>query len=154
VGLTVFAAHVLTIPYLQIAGGLAVLWIALKVLIDASGEASATVSPKDFWQAIWYIMVADLTMSIDNILAIAGASRGDYRLIVFGLAVSIPFVVFSSDLLSRLMDRFPALIYIGAGLLGKVGGDMILTDPFVVQTWHPTPLFRYLVSGALVLAVI
>ena len=154
VGLTVFAAHVLTIPYLQIAGGLAVLWIALKVLIDASGEPSATVSPKDFLQAIWYIMVADLTMSIDNILAIAGASKGDYRLILFGLAVSIPFVVFSSDLLSRLMDRFPALIYIGAGLLGKVGGDMILTDPFVVQTWHPTPLFRYVVSGALVLAVI
>ena len=154
VGLTVVAAHVLTIPYLQIAGGLAVLWIALKVLIDASGEPSATVSPKAFLQAIWYIMVADLTMSIDNILAIAGASKGDYRLILFGLAVSIPFVVFSSDLLSRLMDRFPALIYIGAGLLGKVGGDMILTDPFVVQTWHPTPLFRYVVSGALVLAVI
>jgi YjbE family integral membrane protein len=154
VALTVVAAHILTIPYLQIAGGLAVLWIALKVLIDASGEPSATVSPKDFLQAIWYIMVADLTMSIDNILAIAGASKGDYRLILFGLAVSIPFVVFSSDLLSRLMDRFPALIYIGAGLLGKVGGDMILTDPFVVQTWHPTPLFRYAVSGALVLAVI
>uniref|UniRef100_Q01N97 Integral membrane protein TerC n=1 Tax=Solibacter usitatus (strain Ellin6076) TaxID=234267 RepID=Q01N97_SOLUE len=154
VGLTVVAAHVLTIHYLQIAGGLAILWIALKVLIDASGEPSATVSPKHFWQAIWYIMIADLTMSIDNILAIAGASRGDYRLILFGLAVSIPFVVFSSDLLSRLMDRFPVLIYIGAGLLGKVGGDMILTDPFVVETWHPTPLFRYLVDAALVVAVI
>jgi len=154
IGLTVVAAHVLTIHYLQIAGGLAILWIALKVLIDASGEPDATVSPKHFWQAIWYIMVADLTMSIDNILAIAGASRGDYRLIVFGLAVSIPFVVFSSNLLSRLMDRFPALIYIGAGLLGKVGGDMILTDPFVVERWRPTALFRYVVDGVLVLAVI
>ena len=80
--------------------------------------------------------------------------EGHFWLIVFGLAVSIPFVVFSSNLLSRLMDRFPALIYIGAGILGKVGGDMILTDPFVVQTWHPTDLVRYCVEGVLVVAVI
>ena len=75
VGLTAVAAHLLTIHYLQIAGGLAILWIAVKVLIDASGETESAASPKSFWQAIWFIMVADLTMSIDNILAIAGASR-------------------------------------------------------------------------------
>jgi YjbE family integral membrane protein len=154
VGLTAVAAQILTIHYLQIAGGLAILWIAVKVLIDASGEPEATPSPKSFWQAIWFIMVADVTMSIDNILAIAGASKGHFWLIVFGLAVSIPFVVLSSNLLSRLMDRFPALIYIGAGILGKVGGDMIMTDPFVVQTWHPTDLVRYCVEGVLVVAVI
>jgi YjbE family integral membrane protein len=154
IGLTTVAAHVLTIEYLQIAGGLAILWIALRVLIDASGEPEAKGAPTRFWQAIWYIMIADLTMSIDNILAIAGASKGDFRLIVFGLAVSIPFVVFSSDLLSRLMDRFPALIYVGAGLLGKVGGEMILTDPYVVRTWHPEALVRYCVEGGLVIAVI
>lgn len=154
VGLTAVAAHLLTIHYLQVAGGLAILWIAVKVLIDASGDAETQAQPKSFWQAIWFIMVADLTMSIDNILAIAGASRGHFWLIVFGLAVSIPFVVFSSDLLSRLMDRYPALIYIGAGILGKVGGDMIMTDPFVVQTWHPTDLLRYCVEGVLVILVI
>jgi YjbE family integral membrane protein len=154
IGLTTVAAHILTIPYLQIAGGLAILWIALKVLIDASAAPEAAPRTTHFWQAIWYIVVADLTMSIDNILAIAGASKGDFWLIVFGLAVSIPFVVFSSDLLSRLMDRFPALIYIGAGILGKVGGEMILTDPFVVRTWHPSELVRYSVEGVLVVAVI
>jgi YjbE family integral membrane protein len=154
IGLTTIAAHVLTIHYLQIAGGLAILWIALKVMLDASGEPEAAHAPKHFWQAIWYIMIADLTMSIDNVLAIAGASKGDFRLIVFGLAVSIPFVVFSSNLLSRMMDRFPALIYVGSGLLAKVGGEMIMTDPFVIQTWHPTTLFRYCVEGVLVVAII
>jgi YjbE family integral membrane protein len=154
VGLTAIAAQLLTIHYLQIAGGLAILWIALKVLIDASAEPEDVPGPKSFWQAVWFIMVADVTMSIDNILAIAGASRGHFWLIVFGLALSIPFVVFSSNLLSRLMDRFPALIYIGAGILAKVGGDMIMTDPFVVKTWHPSDLLRYCVEGVLVALVI
>ena len=76
-------------------------------------------------------------MSTDNVLAIAGASKGNFWLIAFGLAVSIPFVVLSSTLLSKLMDRFPALLYLGAGILGKVGGEMILTDPFVVRTLAP-----------------
>jgi YjbE family integral membrane protein len=154
IGLTTVAAHILEIPYLQIAGGLAILWIALKVLIDASGEPEEGSRPKSFWQAIRFIVIADLMMSIDNILAIAGASKGDFWLIVFGLAVSIPFVVFSSNLLSRLMDRFPALIYIGAGILGRVGGDMILTDRFVVKLWHPSNLVRYSIEGVVVVAVI
>ncbi len=152
--LTAVAAQLLTIPYLQIAGGLLILWIAVKVLIDASTLPDDTPAPMRFMQAIWYIVVADITMSTDNVLAIAGASKGNFWLIAFGLAVSIPFVVLSSNLLSKLMDRFPALIYLGAGILGKVGGEMILTDPFVVRTWHPGDVVRYAVEGALVIAVI
>ena len=121
VALTAVAARLLTVPYLQIAGGLLILWIALKVLIDASTPPDQALAPKRFWQAIWYIVVADLTMSTDNVLAIAGASQGNFWLIAFGLAVSIPFVVLSSNLLSKLMDRFPALIYLGAGILGQGG---------------------------------
>ena len=154
IGLTAVAAHLLTIPYLQIAGGLAILWIAVKVLIDASAPPEVEPGAPRFWQAVRYIVVADLTMSIDNILAIAGASKGNFWLIAFGLAVSIPFIVLSSDLLSRLMDRYPALIYIGAGILGRVGGDMILTDPFVIQTWRPTTQMRYSIEAALVVSVI
>jgi YjbE family integral membrane protein len=154
VALTAVAARLLTIPYLQIAGGLLILWIALKVLIDASTPPDAVRAPKRFWQAIWYIVVADLTMSTDNVLAIAGVSKGNFWLIAFGLAVSIPFVVLSSTLLSRLMDRFPALIYLGAGILGQVAGDMILTDPLVVRIWHPADVVRYAVEAALVVAVI
>ena len=154
VALTVVAARLLTIPYLQIAGGLLILWIAVKVLIDASAPPGAVPSPTRFWQAIWYILVADVTMSTDNVLAIAGASKGNFWLIAFGLALSIPFVVFSSNLLSKLMDRFPALIYLGAGILGQVGGDMILTDPFTVRLCHPGSVARYAVEAALVLAVL
>jgi YjbE family integral membrane protein len=154
VALTVVAARLLTIPYLQIAGGLLILWIAVKVLIDASTPPEAAPSPTRFWQAIWYIVVADLTMSTDNVLAIAGASKGNFWLIAFGLALSIPFIVFSSNLLSKLMDRFPALIYLGAGILGQVGGDMILTDPFTVRRCHPGEVVRYAVEAALVLAVL
>lgn len=154
VALTTVAARLLTVPYLQIAGGLLILWIALKVLTDASTPPDAALAPKRFWQAIWYIVVADLTMSTDNVLAIAGASKGNFWLIAFGLAVSIPFVVLSSNLLSKLMDRFPALIYLGAGILGRVGGEMILTDPFVVRLWHPGNVVRYAVEAALAIAVI
>jgi YjbE family integral membrane protein len=152
--LTVVAARLLTIPYLQIVGGLLILWIALKVLIDASVPPDAAPAPMRFWQAIWYIVVADITMSTDNVLAIAGASKGNFWLIAFGLAVSIPFIVLSSNLLSKLMDRFPALIYLGAGILGKVGGEMILTDALVVRMWNPGNVVRWGVEGALVIAVI
>ena len=154
VALTSVAARLLEIDYLQIAGGLLILWIALKVLIDASTPPDRTPAPKHFWQAIWYIVVADLTMSTDNVLAIAGASKGNFWLIAFGLAVSIPFIVLSSTLLSKLMDRFPVLLYLGAGILGKVGGDMILTDPIVERLWHPGDMVRYAVQAALVIAVI
>jgi YjbE family integral membrane protein len=154
VALTTVAASLLTIPYLQIAGGLLVLWIALKVLIDASTPPDQALAPGRFWQAIWYIVVADITMSTDNVLAIAGASKGNFWLIAFGLAVSIPFIVLSSNLLSKLMDRFPALIYLGAGILARVAGDMILTDPLVTRVWNPGDLARYAIEAALVVAVI
>ncbi len=154
IGLTVVAARLLEIEYLKLGGGLLILWIAFKVLKDASAPPDSTPAPNRFWQAIWYIVVADLTMSTDNILAIAGASNGNFWLITFGLALSIPFVVFSSNLLSKVMDRFPAAIYLGAGLLGEVGGEMILTDPFITRTLHPSEIVRYAIEGVLVLGFI
>jgi len=154
VGLTTVAARLLTVPYLQLAGGLLILWIALKVLIDVSTPPDQAPAPRRVWAAIWYVVLADVTMSTDNILAIAGASKGEFWLILFGLAVSIPFVVLSSNLLANLMDRFPVLIYLGAGILGKVGGEMILTDPLVAQAWNPTEAVRYAVEGALALTLI
>ena len=154
VGLTAIAARLLEVPYLQIAGGILILWIALKVLIDASAPPETAPAPKRFWEAIWYIVVADLTMSTDNILAVAAASHGNFWLIAFGLGLSIPFIVLSSNLLSKLMDRFPALIYVGAGILGQVAAEMILTDPVVVKLWQPTDLARYGVQAAVVAAVL
>jgi len=154
VGLTFVAAQLLNVPFLKLAGGLFVLWIAGKVLIDASDPPDSVSAPKRLMLAIWYIVFADLTMSTDNIVAIAGASHADLRLMVFGLCLSIPFVVFSANLLAKLMDRYPALIYLGAGILGQVGGEMILTDNFIVHRLHPSDTVRYVIEGVLVLVLI
>jgi YjbE family integral membrane protein len=154
VALTYLAARLLQIPYLQLGGGLFILWIAVKVLRDASDPPEAAPASRRLLQAIWYVVFADLTMSTDNILAIAGASNGSFLLIFFGLCVSIPFVVFSSNLLADLMNRYPATIYLGAGILGKVGGDMLLRDPFVAGLLHPTDPARYAVDAALIVAIL
>ncbi len=154
VALTALAARLLTIRYVQLVGGLLILWIALKVFVDASDPPDAAPEPKRLAQAIWYIVAADVTMSLDNILAIAGASKGHVGLIVFGLTLSIPLVVSTANLLSSLMDRYPVLIYIGAGILGRVGGEMILTDPFTAGQFSPAPWLRYSIEGALAVTVI
>ena len=154
IALTIFAARLLSIRYVQLAGGLFIVWIAVKVLVDASDPPDSAPAPKRLLQAIWYVVFADLTMSTDNILAIAGASKGSVPLIVFGLAVSIPFVVFASNLLADLMNRYPATIYLGGAILGQVGGEMILKDPFVVGILHPSDTLRYVVEGILIVAVV
>jgi YjbE family integral membrane protein len=146
--LTMVAARLLTVRYIQVAGGILVLWIAIKVLRDASEPPDAAPTAKRFWQAIRYIVVADVTMSTDNILAIAGASHGSNALIVFGLCVSVPFVVMSSNLLSRLMDRYPSTMYVGAAILGRVGADMILSDPATTAFFHPAASVRRLIEVA------
>lgn len=152
--LTVVAAKLLTLPYLRLAGGLLVLWIAFKVLVDVSDPEERTAAPHHFLQAIWQITAADVTMSTDNILAVAGASNGHFGLIVFGLVLSIPFVIFSSNLLSKLMDRFPILIYVGVAILGAVAGNMIAGDPFVTQRISLSTPVRYAVDGVLIVAVL
>ena len=154
VGLTYFASRLLSVRYLELAGGLFILWIAVKVLRDACEPPEAAPSAKRLLEAIWYVVFADLTMSTDNILAIAGASHGDFWLIGFGLALSIPFVVFSSNLLADLMNRYPWMVYLGAGVLGKVGGDMIFADPFSRQLFAPSDTLRYSVDAILVAALI
>jgi YjbE family integral membrane protein len=154
VALTAFASRLLTLEYIELAGGLFVLWIALKVLVDASDPPDAAPSPKRLLKAISVIVWADLTMSVDNILSIAGAAHGHIGLIAFGLALSIPFVIFSSNLLADLMDRFPITVYLGVAILGKVGGDMMLEDRFILRTVHPTDITRYAVDGVLIAALL
>ncbi len=137
-GLTVVTTQLLAIPYLKLIGGVLILWIAFKLLRQGeadhgSGKGGATT----VWQAVWMIIIADLTMSLDNVMAVGGAARGSYALIIFGLALSIPLVVFGSNLISKLMARYQIIIFIGAAILGKVGGEMILTDTFVAANMLP-----------------
>jgi YjbE family integral membrane protein len=150
VALTIVAAQLLTLEFIKLAGGVLIVWIAWKVLADASSEDAAAARPHSLLQAIWYITLADLTMSTDNILAIAAASKGSSALIIFGLCLSIPFVVSASNLLAILMDRYPLTIYLGAAILGRVAGDMIVTDPFISRTLHPPAVAAYILEAVLV----
>lgn len=134
IGITFFAAQLLQMQFIKLVGGLAILWIAVKLLAEGTGEEGGREA-SSMWQAMWVILVADITMSTDNILAVAGASKGSLFLLIFGLGLSIPFVVFTSRLLSTLMDRYPIILYIGSAVLGRVGAEMIVTDPWVEKTF-------------------
>ena len=154
VALTALAASLLRLPYLQLAGGLFVLWIGWKVLGRAGDAPDRVPASRRLRQAVWYVTVADLSMSVDNILAIAGASKGDLGLLIFGLGLSIPLVVFASSLLVKLMNHFPALIYLGVAILGIVAGEMVMADPAVVRWLHPTDTLRYAVDAVLALGLV
>jgi YjbE family integral membrane protein len=154
IGVTFLAAKLLEVEYVQFAGGAFVVWIAVKVLRDARSQESAPVPPGELWRAIGSIVAADLTMSTDNILAVAGASKGNIWLIVFGLALSIPLVISSSAFLASIMDRYPVTMYVGVAILGRVAGEMILGDPLVRGLLHPSEALRYGVELALMVAIV
>jgi YjbE family integral membrane protein len=130
--LTYFAVTLLTLPYLKIVGGVALLWIGVKLIAeeeegDGEGEAKVAASDK-LMAAVRTVIVADLVMSIDNVLGVAAAAKGSLVLLVFGLVVSIPLVIAGSQIIMRLIERFPVLILAGGGLLGWVAGEMIVED--------------------------
>jgi YjbE family integral membrane protein len=130
--LTFFVAQLLILSYVKLAGGILILWVAVKLFIEGAPEEEGERKATTLWQAIKIIVIADITMSLDNMLAVGGASHGNMFLLLFGLGLSIPFIVLTSNLLSMLMDKYPVIITIGAAILGKVGGEMIITDPFTV----------------------
>jgi YjbE family integral membrane protein len=144
--LTFFAGELLTFDYVQFLGGVLILWIAVKLIAEAVEEAEGLVPAVSLWHATWLILIADLTMSTDNVLAIAGIAKGNLGLLVFGLGLSIAFVVFASDILARIMDRYRAVIYVGGGILGRVGGDMMLSDPWVRRWLKPSHLLEIAVQ--------
>ena len=129
--LTFFIAQLLEVSYVKLVGGALILWIAVQLFEGSDEELKGEAA--SMWQALKLILIADLTMSLDNMLAVAAASHGNMFLLIFGLGVSIPLVVFTSNLLSVLMDKYPIIVVVGAAILGKVGGEMMITDPFVVK---------------------
>ena len=130
-----FALTLLTIPYLKLVGAVLLVWIGVKLLAPDEDDDHANIQASDkLWAAVKTVIVADLVMSVDNVIAIAGAAEGaggDHKmpLVIFGLLVSIPIIVWGSQLVIKLMDRFPAIITIGGMLLGWIAGTMAVTDP-------------------------
>ena len=152
--LTFFVAQMLKVSFIKLAGGVLILWIALKLFIEGAPEQGSGKEAANIWQAVKIIVIADITMALDNMLAVGGASHGNLFLLLFGLGLSIPFIVFTSNLLSMLMDRYPVIIYAGAAILGKVGGEMIITDPFVDGLLAPGRFFIYGVEAFFAAGVI
>jgi len=125
--LTLFAVALLMLPWLKIVGSLLLFWIGVKLLIPEEGDDDIPASDQLF-AAIKTILVADLVMSLDNVIAVAAAAGGSVVLLILGLAISIPLVIFGATLLLKLMERFPVIITVGGGLIGWVAGEMLVTD--------------------------
>jgi len=151
--LTFVAAEMLKIPLLKFIGGCLIAWIAVKLFSQESHDENIE-NAANLWQAVKIITIADIIMSTDNVLAIAGASKGNMFLLIFGLGTSIPLVVGTSTLLAMLMDRYPVIVYIGAAILGKVAGELIITDPVIAKKLQPSHLTEYLVEAAFAVAVV
>ncbi len=131
--LTLFAVALLTLPWLKIIGSLLLFWIGVKLLVPEDDDAEIEASDQ-LLSAIKTILVADLVMSLDNVIAVAAAAGGSVLLLILGLAISIPLVIFGATLLLKLMERFPVIITIGGALIGWVAGEMLVTDP-ALEGW-------------------
>jgi YjbE family integral membrane protein len=128
---TFLVSQLLNMSFVKLVGGLVIFWIAVKLLTEGTKDESHVKEASSLWQALWVIIVADLSMGIDNMLAVGAASHGNLFLLLFGLLLSIPMVVLLSTWLSAIMDRYPIILWIGAAVLGKVGAQMMVTDPWV-----------------------
>jgi YjbE family integral membrane protein len=131
--LTIVAVEMLKWPYLKLIGAVLLLWIAVKLLMPEHSEEDGISASDNLMSAVKTILIADLVMSLDNVIAVAAAAKGSLTLLILGLAISIPLVVFGSTLLLKLMGRFPVIITIGAALLGWVAGEMAITDPLLAE---------------------
>lgn len=154
--ITFIAAQFLQLPLVQLGGGILLLWIAVKLLRQSNGGETKVRDATTLWQAVWVIILADLIMSTDNVLAVAGASEGNFYLLLFGLGLSIPIVVIGAVFVSILMSRFGWLVLVGAAVLGEVSGKMSLEDHFITNMFGapPKPIewaVRMSLAGLLVL---
>lgn len=146
--LTVVAAKLLALPYLQIIGGLLLLWIGTQLL---SGEEEGEGEDKEYGSmlaAVRTILLADLVMSLDNVIAVAAAAQGSMVLLILGLAISIPLVIFGSTLMIKLMERFPIIVMLGAALIGWVAGETIASDTILRDMLTANPWLHYAAAAA------
>jgi YjbE family integral membrane protein len=154
--LIAFALALLTVPYLKLVGAVLLLWIGVKLLMPEGDDDHNISSSDKLWSAVKTVIIADLVMSVDNVLAIAGAAQGageahQLPLVIFGLLVSIPIIVWGSTFVLKLMERFPFVITLGAMLLGWIAGQMAYTDPAIKAYLPASAAWSYgaAVAGAL-----
>lgn len=153
--LTFFAVTLLALPYLKLVGAILLMWIGVKLILpeDEHGEGSIKAEG-NLWGAVKTIIVADFVMSLDNVLGVAGAAHGNEWLLVFGLLISIPMIAWSSQLVLKLIDRFPFIIYAGGALLGYVAGEMLLTEATLKSLMDAQHALHWLVPAACAVLVL
>ncbi|HUS25018.1 MAG TPA: TerC family protein [Candidatus Binatia bacterium] len=147
--LTFFAVSLLELPWLKLGGAALLLWIGVKLIEGESAEAHDIQASERLWGAIRTVVIADAVMSLDNVIGVAGAARGSIALLVFGLVVSIPIVVLGSQIVMKLIARFPLLVVAGGGLLGYIAGELAVDDP-VMATHAPVLAMQLHFIGPLV----
>ncbi len=133
---TFIVVTLMTIPFLKLIGGLALIWIAAKLLVPEKEDEEGVQAAAHLWAAVRIVAIADIIMSLDNVIAVAAAANGSVVLIILGLAISIPMIVAGAALIMALLDRLPALVWFGAALLGWIAGEVIATDPAVAPWLH------------------
>lgn len=160
--LIAFALTLLGIPFLKLVGGALLVWIGVKLLIPDEDEHGNIKGGSSIWSAVKTILIADFVMSLDNVIAIAGAAQNthlDHQLyyVIFGLVVSVPIIIWGSTLVLKLIDRFPIVVMFGAALLGWIAGGMLVTDVFVVEKFGPisgtTKIAAEVIGAILVVAL-
>jgi YjbE family integral membrane protein len=154
VALTVVAAKLLEVSYLQIVGGLLLLWIGAQLLSEDNEDEGGEPTQSTMGAAIRTILIADLVMSLDNVIGVAAAAKGSMTLLILGLAISIPLVVFGSSMMIKLMTRFPIVVTFGACLIGWVGGETIASDVALREFAAANPWLHYTAAAAGALAVL
>ncbi|MFZ9371086.1 MAG: TerC family protein [Limnohabitans sp.] len=145
--LTIVAVQLLALSYLQIIGGLLLLWIGVQLLSENDEEEEGDVKQASLASAIRTILIADIVMSLDNVIAVAAAAKGSTTLLIIGLAISIPLVIFGSTLMIKLMERFPIIVTLGAALIGWVGGETIISDVALKSALEANPSLHYICAA-------
>ena len=150
-----FATSLLMIPGLKLIGGILLFWIGIKLFLDIGKEQNFNIKPEsNLLGAIKTIVIADFVMSLDNSVAIAAAAKGNIYIVIFGLLLSIPIIIWGSTLILKLIEKQPAIIYLGSGLMGWIGMDMVQSDIFLTKTFSMLPINEYLlpfIGGILVI---
>jgi len=152
--MTLGVVWLLRVPGLMLVGGLGLVWIAYKLLVPQHGGDGPHPQAATFWAAMRTIVVADALMGIDNVLGVAGAAHGAFDLVVIGLLISVPIVVWGSTLVLRLVERFPVIIYLGAAVLAYTAARMIVSEPLLDDVFDPSMQKRLLTYAVVVLGVL
>jgi len=152
--MTIIVVWLLKIPGLLLVGGAALVWIAWKLLVKEEESGGTHAAPAaNFWAAMKTIIIADALMGLDNVLAVAGAAKGSFLLVVLGLLISVPIVVWGSTLILKWVDRFPVIVYIGAGVLAWTAAGMMLHEPLIAD-YVANPAVRYATYVVVILGVV